>query len=140
MEHPVTLSNELTRLIVRSARMNNRTVEVEVLASVQAYVSADFLRFALHQHQPVSNEMRRFLETLSENDEYLTRSSHAQRSNLTQPQITSLFSWLTRFLNRTNGHNYSYSWEDYLEASPNGYRMPVFLRQVVREFLTPQKL
>ena len=81
--------------------------------------------------------MIRFLQTLSESDQHLTRITHAQESDLTQPQVTSLFSWLTRFLNRTSINNYTYSWEDYLEFEPNGYRMPSHLRQVVQEVLTP---
>lgn len=136
MEHPLALTGELEELIIRSAKMNDRTVEEEVLTSARAFVSADFLRRSLHKHQPLSDEMRRFLETLSESDAYLDRPTHAEMNGLTQPQITSLFSWLTRFLNQTSEHNNSYSWEDYLEAGPNGYRMPDYLRQIVRTFLT----
>lgn len=135
MEHSDALPTELSRLVIKSARMNNRTVEEEVLSSAKTWVDADFLRLALHKHQPISDNMRRFLETLSASDNYLTRPVHAQTSSLNENQIPILFSWLSRYLNRTNDHGYWYSWEDYLEDGPHGYRMPDYLRQVVLNFL-----
>lgn len=96
-------------------------------------VSAAIMREAI-KDKKLSGPMRSFLTSLCKNDGYMNRNEHAQSSNLDPKQISSLFSWITQYLKRSDKRNYS--WRNYLEFDDQGrYRLPTHLREVVSEIL-----
>ena len=96
--------------------------------------NAEIMYVALTRSKRLTERMRKFLTVLSENDDYLTNSAYARATGLQAPQISYLLAWLTRYLKRVS--NQPYTWKDYMEMDAKGrYRMPVHMRDVVREYL-----